>query len=388
MAILNRILNFLILVLAIAALGIGFMLATHRQATKERADVYRDAVVGVVDKLDPGSGTNLTPKVTKDALEWRAYKDNPATVKGLLDEVAGQAAKVHDQRDKLADSAADLGKKLGYEEIDPADLKNVASYEEKLTALGEYVAGFQGRDQALVAKLEELAPKVGATVAPGDLAKTDAYQGALDNFSTAVATTAQRADRLKSTLETMVSKIGAEELGMDPAKVENATPAELEKLLAKVDELGEAVRQNKKLAADLADSREKAGKLEERVGDAQNSITDLNTRIGELTAKVKDLQDRLDIAAGPGGPEKVATGPAGFDGKIVNVNYEWNYVIIDLGAKNALQPNTELTVSRDREFICNVKVSRVYKDYAVAEILPELQQGNVLPGDRVFYLAN
>jgi hypothetical protein len=72
-------------------------------------------------------------------------------------------------------------------------------------------------------------------------------------------------------------------------------------------------------------------------------------------------------------------------GSVVDVNYDWNYVIINLGAKDNLPPKLEMIVAREKEYICRVVVSKVYDDYAVAEVLPDLKKGKVLEGDRVIF---
>ena len=73
------------------------------------------------------------------------------------------------------------------------------------------------------------------------------------------------------------------------------------------------------------------------------------------------------------------------EGKVINVNYDWNYVIINLGKEHNLPENLEMTVARDQEYICKVLVTRVYPKYAVAEILPKNKHGNVIEGDRVIF---
>ena len=73
------------------------------------------------------------------------------------------------------------------------------------------------------------------------------------------------------------------------------------------------------------------------------------------------------------------------EGKVINVNYDWDYVIINLGEKDSLPENLELIIARDKEYICKVLVTRVHHDYAVAEILPNVRHGNVIEGDRVIF---
>ena len=84
------------------------------------------------------------------------------------------------------------------------------------------------------------------------------------------------------------------------------------------------------------------------------------------------------------GPIRIVPPP----GRIVKVNYEYGYVIIDRGRKDNIRPNLELTVSRERAYIGQLVVSRVYKDYAVAEILPNQAGGLVISGDTATFLPD
>ena len=70
-------------------------------------------------------------------------------------------------------------------------------------------------------------------------------------------------------------------------------------------------------------------------------------------------------------------------GSVLDVNYDRNYVLIDIGGMHNMRPNYTMIVARNDELICKVKTTRVYKKYAVAEILPELNKGAVIAGDRV-----
>ena len=75
-----------------------------------------------------------------------------------------------------------------------------------------------------------------------------------------------------------------------------------------------------------------------------------------------------------------------FDGKITKINYDFNYVVLDIGGDKKIPMHLTMTVARHQEYICQVRVTKIYKSFAVAEILPDMKKGDPIPNDRVVYL--
>ena len=75
--------------------------------------------------------------------------------------------------------------------------------------------------------------------------------------------------------------------------------------------------------------------------------------------------------------------PKGLHGRVVVVNKDWNFVVLDIGSRAGLVPNAEMLVHRGDLLIGKVLVSGVTRDLAIADIRPEWQQMQIQEGDFV-----
>ncbi len=65
--------------------------------------------------------------------------------------------------------------------------------------------------------------------------------------------------------------------------------------------------------------------------------------------------------------------PSGYNGKIVNVNTENNFAIVNLGEGSGVKLGTELSVYRKDGFIARLKVIQLRKDISAADIVEQKQ---------------
>ena len=71
------------------------------------------------------------------------------------------------------------------------------------------------------------------------------------------------------------------------------------------------------------------------------------------------------------------------EGKVLVVNPDWNFVVIDVGFRDDLQDNVVLLVHRDKVPVGKIRTSRVEKNMSVAEIITRWDDSGVLTGDVV-----
>lgn len=76
-----------------------------------------------------------------------------------------------------------------------------------------------------------------------------------------------------------------------------------------------------------------------------------------------------------------AAQPVGLNGKILSVNKENNFVIVDMGENAGLRLKDNLSVFRGSEYLARLEVIQVRKDIAAADILE--QRGDIKVGDEV-----
>jgi DNA repair exonuclease SbcCD ATPase subunit len=94
-----------------------------------------------------------------------------------------------------------------------------------------------------------------------------------------------------------------------------------------------------------------------------------------------DLQKRLDRYEG--GVEREIELPVGAKGNVVAVDPKYDFVIVNFGRDKGLQENAKLLINRDGKLIGQVKVTSVEQNRAIANIMPEWKQDEIMEGDLV-----
>ena len=83
----------------------------------------------------------------------------------------------------------------------------------------------------------------------------------------------------------------------------------------------------------------------------------------------------------------VARGKVGVRGTVLAVNQAYNFVVLNLGGRNGVEPHSEMLVVRDGTFIGKIRISSVEPATAIGDIITStLARGvQVQPGDIVIY---
>lgn len=71
------------------------------------------------------------------------------------------------------------------------------------------------------------------------------------------------------------------------------------------------------------------------------------------------------------------------EGRILVVNKEFNFVVIDLGQINGVEVGAKFGIYRDNVLLAEVQVEKVYNDMCSAIILTDTQQGQIQEDDQV-----
>jgi hypothetical protein len=179
-----------------------------------------------------------------------------------------------------------------------------------------------------------------------------------------------------------------------------------------------AEAQMTKLLADKSDLQSKLAARETEVADMQKQLEErsvLGTAPGasitELQAQVADLRRQLDIgekekalltdrtkalperAAVPDDSvkrrETTAKKP-GVRGTVLAVNQAYNFVVLNLGNRNGVEPNSDMLVLRGGTLIGKIVISSVEPATAIGDIITNsLARGvQVQPGDSVIYAGS
>ena len=192
--------------------------------------------------------------------------------------------------------------------------------------------------------------------------------------------------------------------------------------------------------AKIVDAEGKAAKAEQELVQLQTEKNDLQAKLQTNQAEVAALQKRIEEAGGkttttemPGAPsstemqaqldearrqlesaerenaflsEKIrsteersvqleqerkrretSVGRLGVRGTVLAVNQAYNFVVLNLGGRQGVEPNAEMLVLRDGTLIGKIRVSSVEPSTAIGDIVTSsLARGvQVQPGDIVIY---
>ena len=118
--------------------------------------------------------------------------------------------------------------------------------------------------------------------------------------------------------------------------------------------------------------------LNEQITRAEEQVQDMLDKVNTLEKTVADLEAELGADAG-----KIV--PKGLAGRILAVNPYWNFVVLDIGKKAGLIPDTDMLVHRNDRLIGKVHVSAVRDNMAIAEIVNDWEQSPIREGDNVLF---
>lgn len=143
---------------------------------------------------------------------------------------------------------------------------------------------------------------------------------------------------------------------------------------------------------ELVEANGRIVQLEQDKNGLQLQIDDLNNQLLKSEDEMRDLQDKIatlekvikDLEAKEGTPG-MARIPVGTMGRVLVVNPDWNFVVLDIGSDQGLVPNAEMLVHRKDQLIGKVRISAVEKTLAIAEILGDWTKQPINEGDYVLY---
>jgi hypothetical protein len=127
--------------------------------------------------------------------------------------------------------------------------------------------------------------------------------------------------------------------------------------------------------------------LQAQLDEARKQLESAERENAFLSEKIRSAQDhptQLEEERKRRGP---AVGKAGVRGTVLAVNQAYNFVVLNLGGRQGVEPNAEMLVLRDGTLIGKIRVSTVEPSTAIGDIITSsLARGvQVQPGDIVVY---
>jgi hypothetical protein len=181
-----------------------------------------------------------------------------------------------------------------------------------------------------------------------------------------------------------------------------STEAELIKAQKEKDDLQRMLRGNETEIVQLLKRIEEAeGKPAVSASPSTASRADLQAQLEEakeqldaaerekalLSDKIRASQERSTQVETEKKRRPPAGGNPGIRGTVLAVNQAYNFVVLNLGGRQGVEPNTEMLVLRGGSFIGKIRISSVEPATAIGDIITSsLARGvQVQPGDTVIY---
>ena len=180
----------------------------------------------------------------------------------------------------------------------------------------------------------------------------------------------------------------------------NEKTAALDSTTARLNE--QQTRANQ-LAADLTKTTAERNEAQQdlsawkALGYTPDQIRNLRTQLAKTTEErdaitaenkillrnSKQLQARLDKYESP--EDKEVEMPPGLKGKVLAVDPKYDFVVLDIGGNQGAVERGKMLVSRDGKLVGAVRITRVEPNRSIANIIPEMKQGDLMEGDQVIY---
>jgi hypothetical protein len=139
--------------------------------------------------------------------------------------------------------------------------------------------------------------------------------------------------------------------------------------------------------------------LQSQVDDLRRQLDGAEKEKALLAEKLQDAQRPAQIKEAPkaetrkrretASVQRQSSGShrAGVHGTVLAYNQAYNFVVLNLGARNGVEPNSEMLVLRDGTLIGKIRISSVEPATAIGDIMTNsLARGvQVQPGDNVIY---
>ena len=160
-----------------------------------------------------------------------------------------------------------------------------------------------------------------------------------------------------------------------------------------------------KLTTEIAEAEKKIASLQERLDlttEKNKTLEEAQAKLEEekqkLTEQLESLMGGIDQDVVPEGEPAAAVGePEGMNvdlqkivvkpssdsaGKVIVVDTETNFVIVNLGQKDGITKDTILSLYRGDDYLGDVKVTRALPEMSAADLIPPLSSQDVAKDDQ------
>ncbi len=126
-----------------------------------------------------------------------------------------------------------------------------------------------------------------------------------------------------------------------------------------------------KLKAEQAELEAQALAKADEVKKEEAKIAEAQTKLNEVTRKIEERRKMFERNS--------------LQARVLAVNPDWGFVVIDAGKASGIEQDTKLLVTRNRQTVGKISILSVEGGRSVACIVPDAIYGgsSIVPGDRV-----
>lgn len=398
MRVVNRIVNILVLMFAIAAVVFSYLLFNKREKLVSGWEQMAQAITQTAKNLDDKSGTKLAVELAPENLNHKKFNQTDlADLEKALPKLQEGAKKIIAQRDALAEALNQVAKYAEINNVKTADLEKLDTSAAKQKQIVSDAKRTADRNARIFNDFVRISGSAGASTSVNELKKNPAEVAR--KFTDAVNAMKNRINTYNQNFVQIARTVGAPAPQLGGSNYADA----LKKLQQGVNKMRDDLNKTRRELAQVKRERD------QKINEGKNKdkrISDLNATIRKKDAEIRKLALLLNPDGGlpPSDMELYSK----IQGKVENVNDRWGFVVINLGAKipvvkkfkkedkvlymDLLRGYT-LTVARNLEtnkpeFIAKITVTQVGDNYAVANIdksslaSPEVK---IQPGDAVYF---
>jgi len=410
--------------LAITAAVFSFILFNRRNEFRGRADKLAATVADMVKKLDVESSSDVQSKVNftpadpvaltpeEGTLGWKTYHEarnemgEYPEVGKTLDLAKKLAFDINERRNALAETIVKAAKDLRIPdtELEETDLKHLLADKERFNNATSNVLqltrAITARDDRMIQTFAQCGNIIGHQFQldmcwqreemvdeDGNTMLGEYKVGVpLTEFTNRVTALNTRCNDYAQTIVDGINRVAKHnwETNTDQLTDEKEYAGALTSLLNDFDDINESLALFEKAKIEIAEYKVKMEEMVDELEQTREELNKAQDTIVEQAIKIKNLMATGFIPDEEGGDGQVAINP-NLEGKVVEVNNDWNFIILDLG-RNKVREQMEMLVAREDNLIGKVQISKVLREISIAELLPEImdQTGEkVKVGDRV-----
>jgi hypothetical protein len=143
--------------------------------------------------------------------------------------------------------------------------------------------------------------------------------------------------------------------------------------------------ENKALRDSLDKETKTRDDIKSKYSKAVGEVKALRGRLKSLSIDQIALEEKVKmISGGQVSLDKIVVNPlASNEGKVIVINKEHDFAVINMGEANGINIDQSLSVYRDKKYLGQIKIERVQNNLAVADFVPPLNKDKVREGDRV-----